>query len=94
MAELSAAAETAADACCGPEQRAACCEPSQKGDCCAPESSTCGCSAAKTRDDVADEHGRVVFGGSRYEQEDAGDARRVLAASLGCGVPRAVADVR
>jgi hypothetical protein len=51
MAELSAA-ETTSHACCAPEQRAACCEPSEKGDCCARESSTCGCSAGQTSDDV------------------------------------------
>jgi hypothetical protein len=51
MAELSTA-ETTSDACCAPEQRAACCEPSEKGDCCARESSTCGCSAGQTSDDV------------------------------------------
>jgi hypothetical protein len=44
---------------------------------------------------LTDEHGREVFGGSLYRQQDAGrHARAVLAASLGCGVPTAVADLR
>jgi len=44
--------------------------------------------------ELTDEHGDQVFGGSLYEQRDAGDARGALAASLGCGVPTAVADLR
>jgi arsenite methyltransferase len=42
---------------------------------------------------LTDEHGRQVFGDSLYEQQDAGDAQLALAASLGCGVPTAVADL-
>jgi arsenite methyltransferase len=42
---------------------------------------------------LTDEHGDPVFGGSLYEQHDAGDARAALTASLGCGVPTAVADL-
>jgi ubiquinone/menaquinone biosynthesis C-methylase UbiE len=44
--------------------------------------------------ELTDEHGDQVFGGLLYEQRDAGDARGALAASLGCGVPTAVADLR
>jgi hypothetical protein len=111
MAELSAA-ETTSDSCCSPEQRATCCEPSEKRDCCAPDSSSCGCSAGQTSDDVdlreqvreryataaraagadetgggctvglTDEHGRQVFGGSLYKQQDAGDAQHALAVQM------------
>ncbi|MGO9322851.1 MAG: arsenite methyltransferase [Solirubrobacteraceae bacterium] len=49
----------------------------------------CGCATALTGP-----RGREVFGGSLYEQQDTGNARGALAASLGCGVPTAVADLR
>jgi arsenite methyltransferase len=51
--------------------------------------SCCGSSVALT-----DESGQQVFGGSLYESGEAGDApQAAVAASLGCGVPTAVADL-
>ncbi len=41
-----------------------------------------------------DEHGNVVFGGTLYEAEAEGAPRAAVEASLGCGVPTAVADLR
>jgi arsenite methyltransferase len=44
--------------------------------------------------DLEGKHGRGVFGASLYEDEQTlGDAARAVAASLGCGVPTAVADL-
>jgi arsenite methyltransferase len=43
---------------------------------------------------LTDEHGDPVFGGTLYGQQDAGAAQAALTASLGCGVPTAVADLR
>jgi arsenite methyltransferase len=50
--------------------------------------SSCGCCVKLT-----DEQGREVFGGVLYSEQDAGEAQAALAASLGCGVPTAVADL-
>ena len=49
-----------------------------------------GCSCASS---LSDEHGREVFGGTLYDEQDAEGAQDALAASLGCGVPTAVADL-
>ncbi len=46
----------------------------------------CGCSA-----EVTDEHGREVFGQALYAEAEGDEA--ALVASLGCGVPTAVADL-
>jgi arsenite methyltransferase len=43
---------------------------------------------------VSDEHGNSVFGAVLYREQDAGDVPEAVAASLGCGVPTAVADLR
>jgi arsenite methyltransferase len=48
-----------------------------------------GCAVGTT-----DERGREVFGGSLYERQDTRGAQDAVAASLGCGVPTAVADLR
>jgi SAM-dependent methyltransferase len=49
----------------------------------------CGCGI-----DLEDKHGRGVFGASLYDDvQTEGDAPRAVAASLGCGVPTAVADL-
>jgi 2-polyprenyl-3-methyl-5-hydroxy-6-metoxy-1,4-benzoquinol methylase len=49
----------------------------------------CGCGI-----DLEDKHGRGVFGASLYDDvQTEGDARQAVAASLGCGVPTAVADL-
>ncbi|MDQ3849187.1 MAG: arsenite methyltransferase [Actinomycetota bacterium] len=53
---------------------------------------TCGCGPA---DGVTDEEGHVAFGGSLYGDGQADGAPSLaVAASLGCGVPTAVADLR
>jgi arsenite methyltransferase len=49
----------------------------------------CGCAAGLT-----DEQGREVFGGALYDRRSAGAAANAVSASLGCGVPTAVADLR
>jgi hypothetical protein len=44
--------------------------------------------------DLEDKSGRAVFGSSLYEGEQApGEVQQAVAASLGCGVPTAVADL-
>ncbi|HEX4720728.1 MAG TPA: arsenite methyltransferase [Thermoleophilaceae bacterium] len=52
------------------------------------ESSCCGSEVTLT-----DATGEQVFGSSLYAGEDVGDAMPALEASLGCGVPTAVADL-
>jgi SAM-dependent methyltransferase len=54
----------------------------------APEKA-CDCAAG-----VTDEHGTEVFGAALYDNQDAEGAQAAVAASLGCGVPTAVADLR
>ncbi len=49
----------------------------------------CGCAVG-----VTDEQGREVFGGALYDKRSAGVAAKAIPASLGCGVPTAVADLR
>jgi arsenite methyltransferase len=43
---------------------------------------------------VTDEHANEVFGAALYDEQDAEGAQGAVAASLGCGVPTAVADLR
>ena len=43
---------------------------------------------------VTDGHGHEVFGAVLYDEQHAEGARDAVAASLGCGVPTAVADLR
>jgi arsenite methyltransferase len=51
-----------------------------------------GCGSAVS---ITDERGRRVFGGSLYESREAGAVpEAALAASLGCGVPTAVAELQ
>lgn len=54
---------------------------SGNGTCCGPDMST------------EDQQGNVVFGPTLYAGEDAGAPAAALEASLGCGVPTAVADL-
>jgi ubiquinone/menaquinone biosynthesis C-methylase UbiE len=57
----------------------------------AGESNGCGCGPDLS---VDDEHGRQVFGSSLYADTDADEGTAAaLGASLGCGVPTAVADL-
>jgi arsenite methyltransferase len=51
-------------------------------------SSCCGSSVSTT-----DARGEQVFGGALYDSAEAGAAPEAVAASLGCGVPTAVADL-
>ena len=56
---------------------------------CCGEGSSCGSAVALT-----DERGQQVFGGSLYDSIEAGEVpEAAVAASLGCGVPTAVADL-
>jgi ubiquinone/menaquinone biosynthesis C-methylase UbiE len=57
------------------------------GDPSAPSS----CAPALATTDAA---GKQVFGGALYESADAAEAPAAIAASLGCGVPTAVADLK
>jgi arsenite methyltransferase len=43
---------------------------------------------------VTDDHGNGVFGAILYDEQDAEGVHGAVAASLGCGVPTAVADLR
>ncbi|MDA8392400.1 MAG: arsenite methyltransferase [Actinomycetota bacterium] len=55
----------------------------------------CSACCSDTLPGSTDEEGRVVFGGELYDPEVADDATEAaLGASLGCGVPTAVADLR
>ena len=67
--------------------------------CCGPQTSvtdassttTCGCGPAVS---VTDEGGEIVFGGALYVDADTeGAPTTAVEASLGCGVPTAVADL-
>ncbi len=49
----------------------------------------CGCAVG-----VTDDQGREVFGGALYDQCSTGAAANAIPASLGCGVPTAVVDLR
>jgi arsenite methyltransferase len=58
----------------------------------AAESTATGCCASAVQ--LTDERGQQVFGGSLYDSAEAGEApEAAVAASLGCGVPTAVADL-
>lgn len=71
--------------CCGPTQVNTAAEQDR-----AVESSCCGSTPVAT----TDEQGRVVFGAELYGPDAAeGAPEAALAASLGCGVPTAVADL-
>ena len=52
-----------------------------------------GCGCAPVQVGLTDEHGAQVFGDALYNADEAGDAAQALEASLGCGVPTAVADL-
>lgn len=53
-----------------------------------------GATACSCAVGVTDEHGNEVFGAALYDEQDAAGAHGAVAASLGCGVPTAVADLR
>src|SRR4051812_9471719 len=64
-------------------------------------SASCGCgseasgasSCCGTEIALSDDAGTQVFGDALYAGEDVGDAAPAIEASLGCGVPTAVADL-
>ncbi|MDQ3645073.1 MAG: arsenite methyltransferase [Actinomycetota bacterium] len=59
----------------------------------ATASASCGCGPADVR--LTDRDGSEVFGGTLYGADDADEASEAaVSASLGCGVPTAVADLR
>ena len=62
----------------------------QTGSCCGPASDGGSCCGAPAQIEGVGE----VFGGGLYAEDDIDDAtRRAISASLGCGVPTAVADI-
>ena len=57
------------------------------------ESTSAGCCGSAVK--LTDERGEQVFGGSLYDSAEAGEASdAAVCASLGCGVPTAVADLQ
>ncbi|HEX8103765.1 MAG TPA: arsenite methyltransferase [Solirubrobacteraceae bacterium] len=108
MAELTTSSCCAPEAqatCCEPSDKAACCGTAAAGGACgcaagerdvretvrakyAAAARTAGVSVALT-----DESGAQVFGDALYDADAAGDAGGAVKASLGCGVPTAVADL-
>jgi arsenite methyltransferase len=65
--------------------------------CCGGPAGEAGCGAASAYTDpdmqLTDRNGTEVFGGSLYEGEAGGAPKAAVEASLGCGVPTAVADL-
>jgi arsenite methyltransferase len=65
--------------------------------CCGGAADEAGCGAASAYTDpdmaLADRNGTQVFGGSLYEDEADPGTKAAVEASLGCGVPTAVADL-
>jgi arsenite methyltransferase len=59
------------------------------GGCCGPRAGEAGCGPT-----TVDRHGGEVFGATLYEEEADGAPKAAVNASLGCGVPTAVADLR
>jgi arsenite methyltransferase len=58
----------------------------------ASESASSGCCGNAVR--LTDEHGQQVFGGALYDSTETGEVpEQAVAASLGCGVPTAVANL-
>jgi ubiquinone/menaquinone biosynthesis C-methylase UbiE len=102
MAELTCCTPAAQETCCEPSEKDACCSSSAAGD-------GCGCSAgtdiresvreryaaaARSAVSLADSSGTQVFGGALYDPaETEGATATAVEASLGCGVPTAVADL-
>jgi arsenite methyltransferase len=83
--------------CCSAAAQETCCEPSDKDACCGVREAVrqrYATAALNARDEAASCGcgGDAVFGAALYEGE--ADAGPALEASLGCGVPTAVADLR
>ncbi|EWT05606.1 arsenite S-adenosylmethyltransferase [Intrasporangium chromatireducens Q5-1] len=62
----------------------------RSGSCCGPSASCCG---ASPMDANVAADGTVVFGAGLYSETEAEGAQTAVEASLGCGVPTAVADL-
>jgi hypothetical protein len=103
MAEVTCCPSEAQSTCCEPEAKDPCCSPAAAGGSCgcsegdiretvreryAAAARRAGSTAVITR---ADERG--VFGASLYSGEAAEAPDAAVSASLGCGVPTAVADL-
>jgi arsenite methyltransferase len=91
--------------CCEPSEKADCCTPeSSSCGCSAGQDdvreqvreryAAAALAAEGSTVALTDEQGRQVFGGTLYDGQDTGEAQDAVAASLGCGVPTAVADLR
>jgi arsenite methyltransferase len=80
MAELKTASS-----CCSPGAQEACCEPDAKEACCGPAAAggSCRCAAGDVRETVRERYAAAAVA-----------AREGGEASLGCGVPTAVADLQ
>jgi arsenite methyltransferase len=101
MTELTTANE--ASICCAPEAQDACCEPSDKASCCGTSAADVR-EAVRARYAAAARRGPAscgcgpdgddVFGSALYDgAETEGASEAAVGASLGCGVPTAVADL-
>jgi arsenite methyltransferase len=105
-AEAGCCTPAAQEGCCEPDAKQGCCTPGA-ADCGCGEGGAGGVReqvraryaaaalgaperAGAPAAGLTDEHGRQVFGAALYEVEDPPDA---VAASLGCGVPTAVAEL-
>jgi arsenite methyltransferase len=71
------------------ERYAAAATSTATGGCCGPRAGEAGCGPS-----TVDRHGGEVFGATLYEGEADGAPKAAVNASLGCGVPTAVADLR
>jgi ubiquinone/menaquinone biosynthesis C-methylase UbiE len=78
--------------CCAPEEQTECCEPSEKANCCSG-SSSCGCSAGQRDREQIREAVRARYAAAA-EAVIRADLGVFGSASLGCGNPTAVAELR
>jgi arsenite methyltransferase len=95
MAELTATDSTPVSSCCSAEAQVSCCEPSDKAACCGTSvaGGSCGCSAGQgVGEPVPDVRERVRARYAEIARFIATDAS--VEASLGCGVPTAVAELQ
>jgi arsenite methyltransferase len=109
MADMTACCSTEAQSsCCEPEAKDACCGAAATGGACgcaegsgdiretvreryAAAARSAAASSARVTLTEADEHG--LFGAALYDDEALGAPAAAVSASLGCGVPTAVADL-
>jgi SAM-dependent methyltransferase len=109
MAELSACCSPAAqDTCCEANEKTACCGAAAEGESCGCSAGEqegaagirhevreryAGAALAARDLTLTDRGGRQVFGGALYDGEPDAAQTGAVEASLGCGVPTAVADL-